>query len=186
MHIRAARRNASSCAPSSVAGGAAVEVVYEIACCHRLLRAWLTERLGNRGVSDCEFWVLWLCGRAAASGFVQHELAAAVGVSAAQMSGLVERLRQHGLLAGCRGDRDRRRQYWRLTAAGEARLREIQAEIDGDVQGWAEICSRRDTQALLDAIRRLSHTITGPATARVLASLSAMEVADERTHRRAS
>jgi len=224
MRIRSASRAESSCAPPDSSGDAPLELAYAIACCHRLLRVWLTERLGVRGLSDGDFWVLWLCSRAAPNGFVQHELAAATGVSAAQMSGLVERLRQHGLLAGCRGDRDRRRQYWRLTTAGEDLLREIQAEIDLEFETWEGTCPVQDRQALIGSIRRLSETVTGPVTAcvtavrgspdpargstdpssefgrpavggfgevgrpapSVLASLSPTEVADERTHRRAS
>lgn len=176
MDIRAASRSAPPCATPGLDGGAAMELVYETACCHRLLRRWLNERLSGWGLSDVDFWVLWLCHRAAPDGVVQHELAAAVGVSAAQMSGLVERLRQHGLLAGCRGDPDRRRQYWRLTTAGCGLLDQIQAQIGEWTNGWEEACPAQDRQAFLAWVQRVV----------VLASLSPTEVADERAHRRAS
>ncbi len=99
MRIQSASGPMSSSRPRDSAGDALVELTYEVARCHRLLRAWLTRRLGSRSIGDQDFWVLWLCRRAAPDGVVQHELAAAVGVSAAQMSGLVERLRQQGLLS---------------------------------------------------------------------------------------
>jgi DNA-binding MarR family transcriptional regulator len=165
MHIRPASRNEPSSAPPDSAGAAALELAYEIACYQRLLRAGLTGRLRGWGISDHDFWVLWLCGRAAPNGVVQQELAAAVGVSTAQMSGLVERLRQHGLLASCRSDRDRRRQYWRLTAAGDALLAEIQTEIGERAGDWEAACSVQDRRAFLAVVRRLANVIAGPAGA---------------------
>jgi len=186
MRIRSASRAEGLCAPPDSTGDAPLELVYAVACCHRLLRARLIERLGVRGLGDGDFWVLWLCSLAAPNGFVQHELAASAGVSPAQMSGLVERLRQRGLLAGCRGDRDRRRQYWRLTPAGEDLLREIQTEIAGEFETWEETCPVQDRQALIGWIRRLSETAAEPGTYRVFASIHPTEVADEQAHRRAS
>lgn len=195
MHIRSASRNEPSSAPLDSAGAAALELAYEIACCQRLLRAGLTDRLRSWGISDNDFWVLWLCARSAPDGVVQQELAAAVGVSTAQMSGLVERLRQHGLLAGCRCHRDRRRQYWRLTTAGEQLLAEIQTEIGERTSGWEDACSVQDRRAFLAVVRRLAQVIAGPAVASnaaapnsgsMYASVSQLEAADERAHRRAS
>lgn len=179
MHIRPASRNAASCAPPGSESVAAVELAYEMACCQRLLRAGFNRRLSRWDVSDHDFWVLWLCRRWTPQGIVQQELAVAVGVSAAQMSGLVERLRQQGLLAGSRDDGDRRRQYWRLTAAGEHLLAEILAEISQWTHGWERACSPQDRKAILDWLRELAQAVAEPSPAHT-------EAADERALRRAS
>ena len=121
-----------------------MELIHELSRCQRLLRAWLDERLRPWDLRDTDFWALWLCGRFAPDGVVQHELAAAAGVSEAQMSGLVERLRQNGLLIGCRGEPDRRRQYWRLTAAGNDLLTRLCAVLGESPTAPAMAFSRQD------------------------------------------
>ena len=163
MQIRPASRNAPSSAPTDSSGVAALELAYEMACCQRLLRAGFIRRLCKWGVSDCDFWALWLCRRSPPQGIFQYQLAAAVGVSAAQMSGLVERLRRQGLLAGSRADGDRRRQYWRLTTAGERLLAEIQADIGEWTKGWEIACSPQDRRAILAWLRELSQAVAKPA-----------------------
>lgn len=53
----------------------------------------------------------------------QRELCDRLGCSPGHVSGVVERLRGRGLLSAERQARDRRRQCWRLTDAGQACLR---------------------------------------------------------------
>lgn len=77
--------------------------------------------------------MLWACREAPPAGFSQSQLAATLGISAAQVSGLVERLRRSGLLASRRAEADRRRQHWCLTPTGRARLEAILL----DLAGWA-------------------------------------------------
>ena len=84
-------------------------------------------------ISRPEFSTLWACRERSTEGLGQKELAARLAASPAQVSGLVERLRRRGLLEGHRPDGDRRRQLWRLTSTGRARLREILA----DLADWA-------------------------------------------------
>ena len=148
-------------APTQANGGTLVELIHGLSRCHRLLRTWLDEQLRPWNLRDTEFWVLWLCGRSASGGVVQHELAAAAGVSEAQMSGVVERLRQNGLLIGCRSEPDRRRQYWRLTAAGNELLGRIH-EVLGEWPSDAETAfSRQDQGTLLELVQKLTHDLAG-------------------------
>jgi DNA-binding MarR family transcriptional regulator len=169
-----------------------VALIHELSRCHRLLRAWLNERLRPWEIRDTEFFVLWLCDRFAPSGVVQHELAAAVGVSEAQMSGLVERMRQNGLLIGCRGEPDRRRQYWRLTAAGDERLARIRAVVGKWPVGAETACSRQDQRALLQLVQGLAQDLAGAAATdgegrAVIDPRLSREADDEpASHRRAS
>jgi DNA-binding MarR family transcriptional regulator len=60
----------------------------------------------------------------------QLELAQRMGMSPAQISGLVEVLRQRALLVSERSPRDRRRQTWRLTAAGEKVLIALDTQLE--------------------------------------------------------
>src|SRR5205823_12279199 len=82
----------------------------------RHLRRRIAEATAALDLSDTELIVVWLCG---GGGRVQIDLASATGISPAQMSGLMERLRSRGLVAMHRLARDRRRQMWRATPEGQ-------------------------------------------------------------------
>jgi DNA-binding MarR family transcriptional regulator len=88
----------------------------------RQLRRKLAGVAASCDLSESELLVVWLCH---GTGRVQVELASAIGVSPAQMSGLVERLGQRGLVAKTRPARDRRRQMWKTAAEGEALLSQV-------------------------------------------------------------
>ncbi len=90
--------------------------------CGRQFRRAIAECVARRDLSDTDFFVLACCSRAGASGASQTDLAGSIGVSAAQISGVVDRLRGRGLLAAQRNDTDRRRQHWRLTESGQRLL----------------------------------------------------------------
>jgi DNA-binding MarR family transcriptional regulator len=64
---------------------------------------------------------------------------AELGMSAAHVSGSVERLRQKGLLDGKRATSDRRRQLWTLTPAGRSVLKAV---LD-DLGPWAKRLNER-------------------------------------------
>lgn len=109
----------------AVVAGQRVDVArlfHDVSLCGRKLQAALTELTRTAGLSEIEFLVLWRCGQRSDGGVPQHELIAATGASPAQLSGLVERLRGRGLLQSRRDDRDRRRQFWQLTEAGQRLL----------------------------------------------------------------
>ncbi len=92
-------------------------------CAARELAHWV----GGLGISETEFRLLWLLFpvHAPKSSSVddlpdQGELAAKLAVSAAQVSGAVERLHSLGLVERVADGADRRRQTWRLADAGRA------------------------------------------------------------------
>jgi DNA-binding MarR family transcriptional regulator len=92
----------------------------------RRIAAWL----GGTEISEPEFRLLWLLAGPASSGasaaaLDQADLAEQLVVSPAQVSGAVERLRSLGLVERLQHQRDRRRQLWRVTEAGDALLRQI-------------------------------------------------------------
>jgi DNA-binding MarR family transcriptional regulator len=190
MRIQPSNEN-GALAPTPPNSGTLVELFHELSRCHRLLRTWFDERLRSWDLRDTEFWVLWHCGRCAPNGVVQHELAAAAGVSEAQMSGLVERLRQHGLLMGCRSEPDRRRQYWRLTAAGNDRLTRIRAVLGQWPTDQRTAFSRQDQDTLLELVQKLTHDLAGDGASGGQCHSAAVpswsrEADDEPSHRRAS
>lgn len=114
-----------------------MRLVHWTSSASRHLRRRLAEIAAVLDLSDNELLVVWLCS---SSGQVQVELAGAIGISPAQMSGLVERLRSRGLVAMYRLAGDRRRQLWRTTPAGQALLKqaihdlnELAASIKSDL-----------------------------------------------------
>jgi MarR family 2-MHQ and catechol resistance regulon transcriptional repressor len=119
----------------------------------RTLRRLLADHAAAADLSDAELLMLWLCGEG--HGMVQGELAAAIGVSPALMSGMVERLRQRSLLEMQRSLVDRRRQVWRTTEAGRqllADLRPVLVRLAGQL---SERFSSADQQTLENLCDRL-------------------------------
>jgi DNA-binding MarR family transcriptional regulator len=82
----------------------------------------------RQGLSDSQFLLLWLCSQGPQQGSAQSEMAARLGLSAAQVSGLVEQLRGEELLTCQRSPSDRRRQLWRPTDSGKQVLQRISSE----------------------------------------------------------
>jgi len=119
--------------PAGKAAARWLALAERILRCHRMFREELARHAERSQLTEPEFLLLWACRRAPPRGVAQSQLAARLAVSAAQVSGLVERLRRGGLLEGRRGPSDRRRQFWRLTPAGEATL---QAGLAG-MADWA-------------------------------------------------
>jgi DNA-binding Lrp family transcriptional regulator len=83
-------------------------------------------------------------------------LAEALGVSPPQMSSLVERLRQQGLLSGRRCPLDRRRQLWRTDLAGCDLLARICAELRELTVSLDRSLSAQQQQGLTELLRRLA------------------------------
>src|SRR5438874_3544494 len=104
-----------------------LRLVHWTSTASRHLRKRLAELAKPFALSDTELLVIWLCS---GGGRIQVELAAAIGISPAQMSGMVERLRSRGLVAMHRLAMDRRRQVWRTTAAGQALLAEAAGHLN--------------------------------------------------------
>jgi DNA-binding MarR family transcriptional regulator len=87
------------------------------------------------GVSETEFRLMWLLyqhahGEASNSTVLdQADLAERLAVSAAQVSGVIERLRQRELVDRAPDGNDRRRQLWRLASAGETLVLTVVAHV---------------------------------------------------------
>jgi DNA-binding MarR family transcriptional regulator len=128
----------------------------------RHLRRWLSDRLARFELTDSEFQVLWLCSHSRpCGGWVQGELADAAGISPAQTSILVEKLRQRGLMAMKRSTIDRRRAVWQLLTQGEdllARIRtgleSVAHRLDGMVAPEEQQAAARLFDRLVDAAER--------------------------------
>ncbi|MEX2176228.1 MAG: MarR family winged helix-turn-helix transcriptional regulator [Pirellulaceae bacterium] len=117
-----------------------LRLVHRTSHAGRALRRLLAEQAARIDLSDAELLVIWLCAESSAQGMVQGDLATAVGVSPAQMSGTAERLRRLGLIDVHRSSVDRRRQVWQATVGGRALLAQVRpllvslaAELDRQV-----------------------------------------------------
>jgi DNA-binding MarR family transcriptional regulator len=152
----------SARAPADLDAARLLELIHEISKCHRQLRGALLEHARRWEVSDSEFLVLWLCDRAHPAGMAQSEMAAAVGISAARMSGLVEHLRQRGYLISRRSESDRRRQLWQPTAEGRKVLQSIAESVAQSSEIVINTMSPHDQQSLVDSLRRLTCPVNRP------------------------
>ncbi|MCI0357424.1 MAG: MarR family winged helix-turn-helix transcriptional regulator [Planctomycetaceae bacterium] len=147
-------------------------VIHRVSSAGRALRRMLADQATAVGLSDAELLVVWLC---APRGMVQGDLATAIGVSPALMSGTVERLRQQGLIEMHRVPVDRRRQVWRTTDSGQHlldALRPALASLASKIESRlpaAELALARDLCERLTAITQdiaAQDLAEGPATAR--------------------
>jgi DNA-binding MarR family transcriptional regulator len=128
-----------------------VRLVYWTSRAGRHLRRCLGEAAGFAALTDSELLTIWLCLDDEGGGMVQGELATALGVSPAQMSGIVERLRQRGLIEMHRQALDRRRQLWRGTAAAKelfALLAKPLAEIAAGIAACVPASDQETAQSL--------------------------------------
>jgi DNA-binding MarR family transcriptional regulator len=121
-----------------------LRLVQTASMCGRQLRRALADLVAPRSLTDSECLVLWACCEAPSEGQAQHNLAAVIGVSPAQLSGLLDDLAARGLIVGRRPAHDRRRQYWRLTPIGQT----LVGELLVDIARWVE-----NTEPMLDTER---------------------------------
>ncbi len=122
----------------------------------RALRRLLADQAAAVQLSDAELLVVWLCGESASHGMVQGDLALAIGVSPALMSGLVQRLLERGLIEMQRSTVDRRRQVWRSTASGRGLLAELRPVLGHLAQQLDRQVSPNDQLAAQGLCERLS------------------------------
>lgn len=94
----------------------------------RSLRACLADAGKSHSLTGTEVQLLYRCA-STPDGIAQRELAAALAISPAQVSGLVERLRSRALIVGHRPAEDRRRQVWKLTGRGGEVFQEVMAGV---------------------------------------------------------
>jgi DNA-binding MarR family transcriptional regulator len=147
--------------PQSTADPAAdrlLGLVHWMSAASRQLRRRLSLIAESTGLTDCELLAIWLCLQNE-SGLVQGDLAAAVGVSPAQMSGVVERLRQRGLIEMNRQTLDRRRQVWRGTPAARQMLNSLAAPLANLATGIDADLPPGDQHTALRICERLSSVV---------------------------
>lgn len=117
---------AASGSPSVERINAACRLAAQGKLAARRIAVWL----GGSEINEPEFRLLWLLAGTCSSDVSavpldQADLAEQLVVSPAQVSGAVERLRSLGLVERVQHQRDRRRQLWRVTEAGDALLGRI-------------------------------------------------------------
>lgn len=126
----------------------------------RLVRRALAEALSEAQLSENEFLVL-AAYEDAANPPSQRQLADRLAVSPAQISGIVERLRQREWIDSRRDPHDRRRQHWRLTAAGSQIVLAAGAAI---AARWNEFAEFRECSPLAaEALRYATQLQASPA-----------------------
>lgn len=137
--------------PGDQAPARLAQLAQATSLCGRGLRRAIHERTRNLGLTDADLLVLWSCARRGDLGVAQSCLAREAGLSAAQTSGLLDRLRQTGLVSAHRPSGDRRRQLWHLEPEGERMLSAALAVIDGLAGAVLEHLSVAD-QLLLEKL----------------------------------
>ena len=133
-----------------------LRLIHWMGSANRQLRRKLAEVAAHFALSDTELLVVWLC---CGNGRIQVELAGALGISPAQMSGLVERLRTRGLVAVHRLAVDRRRQVWRTTAAGMVLLEQVARHLDELVTAVTHCLRLDEQQAVVALCERLAEAL---------------------------
>lgn len=110
-----------------------IDAAFRLVVAGKLALRDITAWVHQFGVSEPEFRLLWLLfrleGPTASCAVDQAELAEQLAVSAAQVSGVVERLMQRELVDRVLDGADRRRQLWRLAGAGEGLVRDVIASV---------------------------------------------------------
>lgn len=115
-------------------------------------------------IAEAEWLLLWVCSQAGDTGTAQVVFAQALGVSAAQVSTLVERLREQGWLQSERCTQDRRRRLWNLTDEGRAVLQRASEAITRRLHDQRPDVQQDDIILLNQLLTRLVVSLhAGPA-----------------------
>jgi DNA-binding MarR family transcriptional regulator len=113
-----------------------LDILQSIAIFGRQVRRTITGLIREYGLNDSELLLLWVCGETDAGGIAQNRLASSVGLSTAQVSGLVERLGNRGLIEERRSPGDRRRRLWRITETGRGVLDQVLGQLAPLTAAW--------------------------------------------------
>ncbi|MEQ8791647.1 MAG: MarR family transcriptional regulator [Pirellulaceae bacterium] len=125
-----------------------VQLARATSLAERGLRRALQRHTSGLGLNDAELLVLWSAARGRSEGVAQHQLVAEIGLSAAQVSNLLDGLRRSGYVQSRRAENDRRRQLWRLEPPGEQLLSDALAEIGRLAEAVIDGLSVEDQAAL--------------------------------------
>jgi len=102
----------------------------------RTLARQLAVALRDYQLSEAEFRLLWLLSEVTERGTEQNVLAKRLGLSPAQVSATVEKLRGQQVIALVVDPADRRRKLWQLTPSGSKRLQPILAALELAACNW--------------------------------------------------
>ncbi len=102
--------------------------------CHRIadgrrLSRLLATAIRKHPLSEAEFRLLWMLRETGQICVEQSTLVERLGLSPAQVSALVEKLRSKQVIALVSDNSDRRRKRWRLTASGRAFFETVCASV---------------------------------------------------------
>jgi DNA-binding MarR family transcriptional regulator len=142
-------------------------LIHRVSIAGRALRRLKADSAEAVGLSDGDLLIVWLC---AERGVVQGELATAIGVSPALMSGTVERLRQRELIEMQRSTVDRRRQVWRATTAGQQLLEALRPSLVAlaeQLGGKISAAERTSARELCDRLTAAAQAIADAAPPQV-------------------
>lgn len=137
----------------------------------RALASQLDEQLNSSAAN-----MLWACRDLAQDAPSQLELAAYVGLSPAQVSATVETLRCEGLLESQRSPTDRRRQVWRLTAAGASAVAELDERLAAWSEGLLDAFGAERTTNLSAGFAELAALVNAPSEPKTQPTLAAETV----------
>jgi len=96
----------------------------------RRLARRLALALREHELGEAEFRLLWLLLKTERASLEQSLLVEELGLSPAQVSALVERLRSQKMIAPVVASKDRRRKLWQLTASGRKNFAAIIATVE--------------------------------------------------------
>lgn len=138
-----------------------------VSVCGREMRRALAGCIAECGVTTNEFLLLWACDQPTEDDPPQNELAATIGVSPAQLSGLVERMTQQGVLLAHRRDDDRRKRFLRLSEAGRELFERCTRKLDAVSHQLNRQVSAAEQTRASDLLRQLLAVAQTPATLRI-------------------
>jgi DNA-binding MarR family transcriptional regulator len=161
---------ASNDLPCELHADRLLRLIHWTSAASRHLRRRLAAIAHSFDLNDSELLVVWLCS---GSGRVQVDLAGAIGVSPAQMSGMAERLRARGLVAMQRPAMDRRRQVWRTSAAGKTMLSQAAVhlcDLADSLNGSLSGDQQQAAQTLCERLAEAVSTSSGPSPGKARAA----------------
>ncbi len=138
-----------------------VALVRAVDGCSQALRGAVEAIAARHELNATQLLALWACGEASAE-LAQSELAARIGVSAAQASALVEQLRRRNLLEPRRAADDRRKQNWSITAEGRTLISQVVEKFAALGSRAESMQDERQTLAVVAALDRIRSAVETP------------------------
>jgi DNA-binding MarR family transcriptional regulator len=150
--------------PATLEGGPSVdEVIDGLAPMMAYQRHAMMQVWQDRSLSKLTLHVLTLLDHQGA--MAMSRLAASVGVSVSNMTGIVDRLEQHGMVERIRDDRDRRLVIVRATPVGVARCEEAEGLRREHLRQLIGALDGRERAVVLEAAQALARGVARLGTA---------------------